>query len=91
MESRHTRFRCVLERATAHRRERRVVEVWAAWPGTARQLAARERGGWTVLSVEPDFSRREGPPRLEGAREGFEAANPMGRDEPQGASSTTAP
>lgn len=61
MGSPDTLFRCVLERAAGDGRERRVVEVWAPWPGTARELAGREAGGWSVVGVEPDFGRSAPP------------------------------
>lgn len=57
MRSPDTLFRCVLERAVEDGRERRVFEVWALWPGTARELAGRKLGGWTVIGVEADFRR----------------------------------
>lgn len=50
-----TLFRCVLERAAEDGRERRVIEVWAPWPGTAREIAGREPGEWRVVGVEADF------------------------------------
>lgn len=54
-----TLFHCVLERTTGGSPERRVVEVWADWPGTALKLASQPEGGWTVVEVEPDFSTRD--------------------------------
>lgn len=50
-----TLFKCVLERIVGGAVERRTIDVWATWPGTAREIAEREPGDWRVVGVEPDF------------------------------------
>lgn len=57
MESRGTLFRCVLERTVSGGRERKTVEVRAAWPGPARQQVRRDWEGWKVIGVEAVFGR----------------------------------
>lgn len=52
-----TLFRCVLERIMDGDCERKDVEVWAGWPGTAREVACSEPGGWRVVEVGLEFTK----------------------------------
>lgn len=57
MDDGDTLFRCTLERRLNGTRETKIVEIWAGWPGIARESVAREWVGWKIVGVEADFSK----------------------------------